>query len=210
MIFLSHRGLWLTKAEQNTLTAFEHSFQKRFGCELDIRDRHDQLVISHDVPTEDCLLLEEVFQAYKKLNCDRTIAINIKADGLQSRLKELIEKYSISNYFVFDMSVADTLGYAKHQLKYFTRHSEYEPNPPLYEKAAGVWLDCFESDWWTQEDVKTHIKNGKLVALVSPELHKRNYQTVWETWRKLEQDLVTDMLMLCTDFPEQAQEFFNG
>ena len=141
MILLSHRGLWLTKAEQNTLKALKNSFQKGFGCELDIRDHLGQLVISHDVSTEPSLLLEEVLQDYKKLNFDQPIAINIKADGLQSRLKELIDKYSISNYFVFDMSVADTLGYEQQQIRFFTRQSEYEPQPPLYEKAGGVWLD---------------------------------------------------------------------
>jgi hypothetical protein len=210
MIFLSHRGLWKTKAEQNTWAAFQRSFAHGFGCELDIRDRRGQLVISHDVPTEDCLLLEEVFQAYKKLNCNQPIAINIKADGLQTRLRCLIDQHSISNYFAFDMSVADTLGYAQHQLKFFTRQSEYEPQPPLYEKADGVWLDCFHSDWWTEIDVEPHIKNGKSVVLVSPELHKRDYQIAWKTWRTIEQKFATDKLILCTDFPEQAQEFFNG
>lgn len=208
MKFLSHRGLWKRKEEQNTLAAFQDSFTSGFGVELDIRDREGQLVISHDVPTGSCLLLEEVFQCYQEIDRDVPIAINIKADGLAGLLKDTIEKYAIVNYFAFDMSVADTLPYIKHQLQFFTRHSEYEPHPPLYQKAAGIWLDCFESDWWTQAEVEQHLHQGKSVALVSPELHQRDYQSVWETWRKIERELKTDRLMLCTDFPEQAQEFF--
>ena len=210
MIFLSHRGLWNTKSDQNTLAAFQLSFAKGFGCELDIRDYHGQLVISHDVPRESPhLLLEEVFQTYKKLNSNVAIAINIKADGLQSLLLELIDKYSISNYFAFDMSVPDTLGYEKNQLKFFTRHSEYESHPTFYEQAAGVWLDCFSHDWWSAADVERHLHHNKFVILVSPELHQREYSEAWQTWRTLEREYKTDKLMLCTDFPEQAQEFFN-
>ena len=209
MISISHRGLWKTKTEQNTLAAFQTSFKKGFGCEIDIRPQNGQLVISHDVPNQPCLTLEEVFQTYQQLQCSLPIAINIKADGLQLLLKKLIDKYSITNYFAFDMSVADTLGYRKHQLKFFTRQSEYEAVPPLYEDTEGVWLDCFESDWWKPEDVQPHLQQGKFVALVSPELHQREYHVAWETWRNLEQEFNTGKLMLCTDYPEKAQEFFN-
>ncbi|MDJ0557324.1 MAG: hypothetical protein QNJ68_23325 [Microcoleaceae cyanobacterium MO_207.B10] len=209
MKFLSHRGVWKTKSEQNTLAAFEKSFMGGFGCELDIRDHEGQLVISHDLTKAPYLLLETVFNCYQTVNCDLPIAINIKADGLQVLLKELIDKYSIRNYFAFDMSVPDTLGYEKNQLKFFTRHSEYEPYPALYEQAEGVWLDCFQSDWWNIKDVEKHLQQDKLIALVSPELHKREYQNVWEIWRKIELEFATDNLMLCTDFPAAAQEFFN-
>lgn len=41
MIFVSHRGLWKTELEQNTLDAFTLSFIKRFGCELDLREKDD-------------------------------------------------------------------------------------------------------------------------------------------------------------------------
>ncbi len=207
--FLSHRGLWKTQTQQNSLAAFKHSFEQGFGCELDIRTQNGQLVISHDVPMQPCLTLEELFQTYQQLQCNLPIAINIKADGLQQLLKEQIEKYSIINYFVFDMSIPDTLGYQKNKLKYFTRHSEYEPQPAFYEQADGVWLDCFNSDWWTAEDVEKHLQHNKFVVLVSPELHKREYQQAWDTWRTIERELNTDKLMLCTDFPQQAQEFFN-
>ena len=209
MILISHRGLWKTKIEQNTLSAFKKSFQRGFGCELDIRDASENLVISHDLPKGAYLSLEEVFQCYKAIGQDIPIAINIKADGLQDLLQEQLKKYSITNYFVFDMSVPDILGYKKYQLTYFTRHSEYEPHPAFYEQAGGVWLDCFNSEWWTSKDVERHLRDGKFVVLVSPELHKREYSQAWETWRAIEQEYKTDKLMLCTDLPEKAQEFFN-
>lgn len=38
MIILSHRGLWNKSSEQNTLEAFNLSFENGFGVETDLRD----------------------------------------------------------------------------------------------------------------------------------------------------------------------------
>jgi hypothetical protein len=211
MEILSHRGMWNTPTEKNKISAFTRSFEHGFGCELDIRDHENKLAISHDIPQGNCLYLEEVLECYQKCNSQATIAINVKADGLQSHLKELLTKYYISNYFVFDMSIPDTLGYLGKDIKTFSRHSEYENNPAFYEKVDGIWLDCFNGEWWTKEELKQHFSQGKTVALVSPELHKRNYQETWDKWRSIFQEFPNNQnqLMLCTDLPQQAQEFFN-
>jgi hypothetical protein len=206
MLFLSHRGLWKNKTEQNTLAAFNSAFENGFGCELDVRDRDGELVISHDVPQQSCLLLEEVFQNYQKLNCQQPIAINIKADGLQVLLKELILSYKITNYFTFDMSIPDTLGYQRNEIVFFSRQSEYEPEPIFYEKAGGIWLDAFNEDWWSREELIKHLENNKVIAVVSPELHRREHLKVWHILASINHN----RLMLCTDFPEAAREFFNA
>lgn len=45
--------------------------------------------------------------------------INIKADGLVDGLKSLLEKYAVHNYFVFDMSLPQMLGYRVTGLIFF-------------------------------------------------------------------------------------------
>ena len=77
------------------------------------------------------------------------LALNIKADGLHIKLKELIEEYKIENYFVFDMSVPDGLGYLKQNMKAFTRESEYEKTPSFYDEFQGHWI--------TKEVIENHI-----------------------------------------------------
>ena len=104
MIILSHRGYWRETTEKNLPIAFERSFSLDFGTETDIRDYKGELVISHDIADEKCISVKEMFKIYNKYDTSFPLALNIKADGLQVNLKELLEEYNITNYFVFDMS----------------------------------------------------------------------------------------------------------
>jgi hypothetical protein len=209
MIVISHRGYWQSTEEKNARVAFERSFQIGFGTETDIRDHNNRLVISHDMPSTNLMPLEEFFEIYKSYRRSLPLALNIKADGLHLELNRLILKYQIENYFVFDMAVPDGLLYTKQNLRVYTRQSEYEAIPPYYEVAQGVWLDEFNGHWLTDEVIEQHLAKGKDLCIVSPELHKRDYQQEWQHYKRLELRIGRDKLMLCTDFPLLAQEYFN-
>lgn len=210
MIVLSHRGYWLKKEEKNNRIAFERSFHLGFGIETDVRDFNGQLVISHDPVQSNCMELEELFELYIRYKTRPILAFNIKADGLQAALQQLLTSFGIQNYFVFDMSVPDSLLYISRGMPTYTRHSEYEPVPPYYALASGVWLDEFNGHWFSDDTVEKHLNAGKVVCLVSPELHKRPYDKEWMHYKKIEKITGENSLMLCTDLPEQAQEFFNA
>ena len=207
MIILSHRGYWKTTEEKNTQTAFERSFSMAFGTETDLRDRNGELVISHDPALQDALPAESFFMAYRQQLEDLPLALNIKADGLQKLLAAALAEHQIRNYFVFDMSVPDMIAYIKAGLRVFTRQSEYEPNTVLYEQSQGVWIDGFKTDWVDEATIEKHLKHGKQVCLVSPDLHGRPFEAFWGKLAKMP---VTSSpnLMLCTDHPEQARKIF--
>ncbi len=209
MIILSHRGYWKEIYEKNQKIAFERSFSLGFGTETDIRDYKGNLVVSHDIADDKCISVKELFEIYNKFDNTLPLALNIKADGLQVKLKELLEEYNIKNYFVFDMSVPDGLQYLKQNIKSFTRESEYEKIPAFYDEAYGVWLDEFQGHWIDKEVIKKHMENNKQICIVSPDLHKREYLKEWQHYKEIEQELVIDNLMICTDYPEEAKEFFN-
>jgi glycerophosphoryl diester phosphodiesterase len=209
MQILSHRGYWRLPEEKNTLIAFERSFRLGFGTETDIRDVQGELVISHDPPVGSPLRLEQLLDLYKAEGQDLPLALNIKADGLHKQLLEMLNTWNVTNYFVFDMSVPDALGYLKSGANVFTRQSEYEPQPSFYSEAVGVWIDGFHGEWYTKTDITSHIDAGKKVCLVSPDLHHRPYEASWAemaTW-----SLPSDAeVSLCTDDPERAKECFCG
>lgn len=209
MIVLSHRGYWKDSNEKNQIVSFERSFSLGFGTETDIRDYKDELVIAHDIANERNISVNEMFEIYNKYDNTLPLALNIKADGLQIKLKELLGKYNILNYFVFDMSVPDGLQYLKQNLKAFTRESEYETIPSFYNESCGIWLDEFKGHWITKETIEKHIKNGKQICIVSPDLHKREYKKEWQHYKDIEKELSINNLMICTDHPETAKEFFN-
>jgi hypothetical protein len=212
MKILSHRGYWISESEKNSLIAFERSFRLGFGTETDVRDFNGQLVISHDVPTSglDLMTFADFLNCYKSFDSNLPLALNIKSDGLQKLLKFELERFEISNYFVFDMSIPDTIGYLNNDFKVFGRESEYETDVSFYSKIIGVWMDEFEGHWINQDKLSFHLNRGKIVCLVSPDLHKRNYQVEWATYKRfnLENVIFKDKFWLCTDFPEVAKAYF--
>lgn len=211
MIILSHRGWWKTPVEKNTREAFRRSFERGWGAELDVRDFQGQLVVSHDPPRDNSFPFDDLLAIYTETACKGMLAINIKADGLQTLVAEALARHGIESYFVFDMSIPDALGYLKAGLIAFTRQSEYEPQPAFLEQAGGVWLDAFHGAWADDAVIERHLAVGRPVALVSPELHKRPHLDDWAAWRDLASRADGgDLLMLCTDFPDEAERFFHG
>lgn len=208
MTIISHRGYWHEPIEKNTIAAFERSFGLGYGTETDFRDCAGRLVIAHDLPTPGALDAEVVFQLLAKHDSRLPLAINIKADGLQGLLKPALARHNIENYFLFDMSVPDAVFSLKQGMRVFTRHSDIELQPAFYAQAAGVWVDAFFDDTWLTPDViSTHLRAGKQVCLVSPELHQRPHLALWERLRAhpVYRD---DRLILCSDLPEDATAFF--
>lgn len=210
MKILAHRGYWNKDIEKNSPLALRTALEHGYGFESDVRDYAERMVISHNIATADSQDAEEVFEWLHEFNDRYCFAINIKADGLKDILKLFFDKYSVSNYFLFDMSVPQMVEFREMGLKYFTRQSEVEPEPVMYEDAAGVWIDGFWStDWITKELLDNHIKNGKEVCLVSPDLHgKEDYRGFWG--KLVEDKIDLDKVILCTDYPDEAREYFNG
>lgn len=207
MIIISHRGYWKHKSEKNTNLSFNRSLRLGFGTETDIRDFNGHLVISHDVPNENAILIDDFFKLYTSQS-NSLLALNIKSDGLQSILKNKLEKFNIQNYFVFDMSVPDTIGYINNGIKVFSRQSEFEKIPVFYNLIEGIWLDSFQDEWYDLDLIMNHIKQGKKVAIVSSELHERDQMGLWQ-FIKTSNLYKEKKLILCTDFPELASKYFN-
>lgn len=208
MQILAHRGLWLTLEEQNTYSSITEAMQLGYGVELDVRDYLGEIVVSHDIVKDsNPLFFKEILSFYKNLNHKPLLAINLKTDGIRDILKSLIEEYRIDNYFIFDGSFPEAYKYITAGLKVFTRESEYE-TPSSHLSTVGIWLDSFNSNWFSQEVILNHLLNGTKVAIVSPELHSRNYQEVWSMIEKIDPTL-RENIILCTDYPTLAAKYFK-
>ena len=198
---IAHRGFWKNEEEKNTQKAFERAFNNGFGIETDLRDIKGTIVISHNMPNGNEITFEELLQLLDGRNL--MLALNIKADGQANEIKRLLQKYNHTNYFTFDMSIPEMVVQHKLGLKVFTGLSDIAPIPVMLKKAKGVWLDCFNSNWFGEKEILGLQNMGKKVCIVSPDLHKRKYKTAWEKYKK------TSGIMICTDYPEEAKEFFN-
>ncbi|QYN43925.1 phosphodiesterase [Gilliamella sp. ESL0441] len=206
MIILSHRGYWKEVEEKNTKISFERSFDLGFGTETDLRDHHGKIVISHDMPTGDEITFEQLLSIMDGRNLP--LALNIKADGLSLEIKKLLEKYNHTNYFSFDMSIPDLVCQVKNDLKVFTGLSDILRKPVMFSECEGIWLDCFNSDWYDHTVIDNLISQGKDVCIVSADLHKRDIAYQWSIISKSKY-IKSSNLMICTDYPEKAKEYFN-
>ena len=216
MLILAHRGFWRTPDDKNSPAALERAFVEGFGVETDIRDQNGKLVISHDPPSGRCMTFEDFLALYTLHDAPGPLALNVKADGLQSLSADQLAKAGIGEdaYFFFDMSIPDAFVFARQNLPTFTRESEIEPTPHLLDMAQGIVLDCFHSDWVTPAKILQHLQAGRSVMLISPELHGRDPTQAWAAWRELTDERVEQpagiRLMLCTDRPREAKEVFGG
>ena len=201
---LCHRGLWTERSEHNTLGAFRAAWARGWGLELDVRDLDGVPVVSHDPPRHGAgaLTLQELLTAYAAAGRGTTLAVNVKSDGLAVPVTAALEAAAAA-YFVFDMSVPDTLHWLRAGATTYTRWSDVEPEPLLLEQCAGVWLDAFHADgWWSEQDVRSLLADGARVAVVSPELHGRVPLPVWA--RLVGTGLAAEPgLSLCTDLPDR-------
>ena len=103
MQIIAHRGFWRTADEKNSFTALKRAVEYGFGFETDFRDFGGRILISHNPPIGNEFTADELFRLYAESGKKGTLAINIKADGLQDMMLELLNKYGIEDYFLFDM-----------------------------------------------------------------------------------------------------------
>lgn len=203
MRIISHRGWWLNPSEHNTPAAFVRSFSAGYGTETDLRDHGGRLVVAHDPAGPGAFSFEEFLRLHKAHDQSLPLALNIKADGLVPLLAERLRAHDVPDYFCFDMSVPETRRYAAAGLRFFTRQSEIEPAPAFLDQAEGVWMDSFDRDWITHEAISAHLREGRRVCLVSPELHRRDPADFWRFLREFP-DLSSPRLLVCTDLVEET------
>jgi hypothetical protein len=209
MNILAHRGFWQVRREQNSKEALHEALLRGWGVETDIRDFNGDLVISHDIPQKKEYLLSQFLEGYIKTGSSSMLALNIKSDGLASPIQKLLNEFGVKNYFCFDMSVPDTLSYFRLGLTVACRISEYESEGLLTEMADVIWVDGFMSHQVSLSNLIRWLDAGKMVCIVSPELHQQPFEPVWNILQEL--SLASDYsksLMLCTDYPIKASEVF--
>ncbi len=209
MNIIAHRGYWIYPHEQNKLIAFQRAVNYGFGIETDFRDYQGRLVISHDIPVSNFEETSDFISAYSPVSLNLPLAINIKSDGLHSLICEFINKSGLLNSFVFDMAIPDMKKYLNMNVSTFTRLSEYEQVPLFLDECKGIWLDSFNSQWFEIGLLKSIMQKKKELVLVSPELHNRNHQELWNFIKKHELHK-SHLISLCTDFPKQARDFFDA
>jgi hypothetical protein len=163
MKIIAHRR---NTVEELRATPHEH------GVEVDIRSQGERLIIHHDpfVPGVDFV---EWLGHYRH----GTLILNVKEEGLESRLLALMSEQAITDFFFLDQSFPFLVKTARAgERRCAVRVSEFEhvdTAMSLAGKIDWVWVDCFTRFPLTAADSMRLRAAGFRLCLVSPELQQR-------------------------------------
>ena len=149
---------------------------KKYGVEIDLRDYGDKIILQHDPFKKG-----ENFEEYLKYYNHGTMILNIKSEGIEYKVLELLQKFNITNYFFLDSSFPMINSLClKGEKNIALRFSEFEGIETIRymaKKINWVWIDCFSKLPITPDNHKI-LKNLNLkLCLVSPELQHQESKT---------------------------------
>ncbi len=197
MIFIKHRVN--NSKELNYL-------DKDFGVEIDLRSRNNELYLHHDPFKKG-----ELFKNWIKKFNHKFIVLNVKEEGLESKILKILKKNNIKNFFFHDQTFSSLLKNMK-KTKVSIRISEYEGLKKinyLFRHIKWLWLDNFNQitiekkfhDFLKRKNVK--------ICLVSPELiNKRRLKEIKKIILFSKNNRI-QFDAICTKKPEIWKKYLN-
>lgn len=173
---------------------------RKYGVEVDIRSYGDKLVIHHD-PFVTGESFNEWIAAYKH----GTLILNVKEEGLEARLIELMQSQNIDDYFFLDQSFPFLIKWStagEHRCA--VRVSEFESIETalgLAGKVEWVWVDCFSRFPLSSDEAALLKRSGFKLCIVSPELQGRDAEAEIPKLALLLVERAIDVDAVCTKFP---------
>jgi hypothetical protein len=171
------------------------------GVEIDIRSYGKDIILHHD-PFE----IGENFEQWLRYFHHKTLILNVKEEGLEKRVLELMKLYSINDFFFLDQSFPFLIQTAKTgERRCAVRISEFESFDTalvLAGKVDWIWIDCFTHCPLTYTvSVKLKAAGFKL-CVVSPELQGFEAKSYIPELQRFfsNEDIVVDAV--CTKEPQ--------
>lgn len=194
----SHRAIF--NGIENSAKSIPYYKKLGIGIELDLRYNNNQVYISHD-PTNQGDLFEEVCKQWDK--SEIKIALHVKESKVINPLIEILKKYSMINYFLFD-----TENFEYNKLIDKTKIADYVIKKDQDIKRKILWCDEIQNKWYSKEIVKNLHQKNKLIYVMSLEVvEKCNEKSVHLEWERL---INLGVDGICTKYPEKLIKFVKG
>jgi len=173
---------------------------KKFGIEVDIRSYKEKLILQHDP-----FIKGDYFEDWIKYYQHGTLILNVKEEGLENKIIDILSINNINSFFFLDQSfpfIIKTLNKGENRLA--LRVSEFESIETALNfknKAQWIWVDIFSKFPLSKYEYKK-LKDAKFkLCLVSPELQKLNHISIVNLKSYLkEENILFDAV--CTKKPE--------
>ena len=182
ILFISHRIN--TKNELKNIP-------REYGVEIDLRDRNDKIILQHD-PFID----GEDFSDFIKNYQHQFLILNIKSEGIEFKILNILKQYNIENYFFLDSSFPMIYKLSKITNKIAIRYSEFESLDSVLNmkgKVQWVWIDCF-SKFPLNKNTYQLLKKDFKLCYVSPELQQQYSKIIEYKNLFLNKNLIPDAI----------------
>lgn len=172
-----------------------------YGVEIDIRSSNGELVLGHDPHTAD-----QAFTSWLDHYDHGILILNVKEDGLEPEILDLLETRGLTEYFFLDQPIPTIVRQTIiGNRKMAVRLSELEPLEGIArfaDKVDWVWLDSFFPNQDIESQIRAARSLGFQVCLVSPELHdlSRRQEAELTSSLVLRSEVLPDAV--CTKFPD--------
>jgi len=184
----------------NTLSQLQ-ALPKDYGAEIDIRTYNNRLILHHDPFKEG-----ECFKTWLDHYEHQTLILNVKEEGLENAVLELLNERDIDDFFFLDQSIPFLLKTAKQgETRCAIRWSEFETLDTVLNFVKLIdwlWIDCFSTFPFAQDNIDIIKTLPIRTCLVSPELQGRHdKKEIMDTLKKMRTlDFRPDAI--CTKKPE--------
>tara|TARA_B100000965_G_C19522372_1_gene727147 strand:- start:711 stop:1298 length:588 start_codon:yes stop_codon:yes gene_type:complete len=142
---------------------------KKYGIEIDIRSQNKELILHHDPFKKG-----ESFSKWLNHYDHSFLILNVKEEGLETKILKLMMKFKIKNFFFLDQSIPFLIKTMKlPEKRCAIRISEYESIETVLNfknKIKWIWVDCFTKLPINVSQYNTLKKANFKLCLVSPEL----------------------------------------
>jgi hypothetical protein len=162
MIIIKHRINNL-KALKNTNT--------KYGVEIDLRSNNKSIYLHHD-PFKKGVLFSKWIKKFRH----RLIVLNVKEEGLEKKILNILKINNVKKFFFHDQSFSSLLLNMK-KTNVSIRYSEFEMlsnKNYLFKYIKWVWIDNFFKLRLEKKFLKYLKKRRIKTCIVSPELVNKN------------------------------------
>lgn len=176
-----------------------------YGVEIDLRTERGRLILHHDP-----FSAGEDFERWLEHYAHGTLILNVKEEGLEKRVLDLMARRGIDDYFFLDQSfpfLLKTAGAGERRCA--VRVSEYEAIETALTLAGlidWVWVDCFTRFALSGEEADRLKGAGFRLCLVSPELQQRTASDEIPRLRKVLADRAIHADAVCTKWPQRWEK----
>jgi hypothetical protein len=175
---------------------------KLYGVEVDVHAYGEKLIVHHNAFENGPALSD-----WLSLCGDRLVIFNIKEEGIEGQVREMVLESGVTNFMLLDLSFPALMKMTNMgESRVAIRISEYESveNALLLEsKIDWVWLDCFKGFPLSAEEFQILRSSSYKICLVSPELHglPRDKNDIY-SFQKIMETIGAEVDAVCTKFPE--------